>query len=589
MTTFDKYAIQVKNVSKMYKKYRSNLYKILDLFGLCGKNGYDEFWPLKDISLNIKKGEKVGLIGENGAGKTTLLSIISGNLKQNTGSVKVDGIVKALFVLGVGFHPEFSGRENIRSALSFQGINAKDLNTLEDEIIDFSELGDFIDQPIKTYSAGMYARLAFTVATSIKPEILIIDEILGAGDAYFNSKALERMKSLTKMGTTVLFVSHDLSAIQKNCDRCIWIDKGIIREDGLTLDVIKAYSADVRKREELRLLTQNTGIKAKSTNGLKQILFRFITEKLLAPNENGFLVHKISLFLKEYLIYEIRLGSSMDNSSEQDGFIITNDKMNWTDGLKKNGKWCREFKEIGGKYIHAAGIFNIASSLKMEDLKFEVEYFDHFDDIINFDIFNSVSKTYNTIASFSSKNTNQWLVVSFGGDKAIDSNKLEKSEPDTIEKESNETYGSSEAVIENFIFLNRDFKEHFVFNINDKIIFRIYYRAFKKIEKPVFVIAIYTLDGITMSQLIDKEKKYTIDEINGSGYVDFVVENLKIGRGEYIVSVAIFQSMDLNDPVEPIAYCVHDRKYRFKIEQQDGICMDLGRVYQDFHINYVCY
>ena len=270
MITSNSYAIEVRNVSKMYKKYKNSTSKILDLLGFSFRKNYEEFWPLKDINLTIKKGEKVGVIGRNGAGKTTLLSMISDNVKPTKGTIKVDGKVNALFVLGTGFHPEFSGRENIKSSLAFQGITGEEALILEKEIIEFSELEDFIEQPLKTYSAGMYTRLAFTVATAIKPEVLIIDEILGAGDAYFNSKALERMNSLTNSGATVLFVSHDLSSVQKICDRCIWIDKGKIREDGKTLDVIKSYSADVRKREELRLLSQNSGVKSKEDlNSLK--------------------------------------------------------------------------------------------------------------------------------------------------------------------------------------------------------------------------------------------------------------------------------------------------------------------------------
>lgn len=583
MITFDEYAIQIKNLSKMYKKYKSNFYKIFDLLGFCHKKGYEEFWPLKDISLNIKKGEKVGVIGRNGAGKTTLLSIIAGNLKPTGGAVKINGNVKALFVLGTGFHPEFSGRENIRSSLAFEGVSSDALSILENEIIEFSELAEFIDQPIKTYSAGMYARLAFTVATAIKPEVLIVDEVLGAGDAYFNAKALDRMSVLTSGGTTVLFVSHDLSAIQKNCDRCIWIDKGVIREDGETLDVIKSYSADVRRREEIRLLTQNSGINTKSSSDdMQQIMFRFISKDGTAPKNNGLLIHKVSLFLKDHLLYEIRVGDSMDNSLEQDGFVAVNDKINWSNGFKKDGKWCREFKDIGGKYIHAAGVFSISSGLELGSIKFEIDYFDEFNDVINFDIFDNVSRSYKTLLSFTSNNTKKWLVVNTKDLVCQNESKRYK----VPNQKSNEIYGSSEVIIENFKFLNGNFQEQFVFFIDDKIIFRIYYKAFMEVEKPVFLIAIYTASGTTIAQLIDKEKNCTIDKISGNGYVDFVVEKLKIGKGEYIVSVGIFHGMDLKDPIEPIAYCIHDRKYRFKIEQQDGICMDLGQVYQDFYASH---
>jgi lipopolysaccharide transport system ATP-binding protein len=328
--------------------------------------------------------------------------MISDNVKPTKGTIKVDGKVNALFVLGTGFHPEFSGRENIKSSLAFQGITGDEALVLEKEIIEFSELEDFIEQPLKTYSAGMYTRLAFTVATAIKPEVLIIDEILGAGDAYFNSKALERMNSLTNSGATVLFVSHDLSSVQKICDRCIWIDKGKIREDGKTLDVIKSYSADVRKREELRLLSQNSGVKINNQDSsCNQLLFRFITSQNSAPQDKGFCVHKIKLFVKNKLLTEINIGDSMDNSLEQDGYIITDKKINWSNSFKKEEKWCREFKNIGGEYIHAIGIFQLPLVIDLKDVSFKIEYFDEFDDEIYFEIYDSKKNIYKNLQNFS--------------------------------------------------------------------------------------------------------------------------------------------------------------------------------------------
>jgi len=243
----------------MYKLYRRPADKVLGALGLdrllfWRRHTYKEFWALRDINLDVGRGARLGFIGRNGAGKSTLLKIVAGNVAATEGTVEVNGRIQALMELGTGFHPEFTGRQNIRASLAFQGFRDAEIRQMEEEIVDFAELDEFIDQPVKTYSAGMYTRLAFSTATAIKPEILIIDEVLGAGDAYFAGKCLERMKQLTEAsGATVLFVSHDLGSVQQLCERVIWIDHGRVQYDGKPLEVIKAYMAVVHKEEEHRL------------------------------------------------------------------------------------------------------------------------------------------------------------------------------------------------------------------------------------------------------------------------------------------------------------------------------------------------
>jgi ABC-type polysaccharide/polyol phosphate transport system ATPase subunit len=248
-------AIAVADVSRMFKRYRHRRYRVMEAFGLpLPKGAYDEFWALRDISLELERGDSLGLIGQNGAGKSTLLNIVCGRLQPSSGSVTVRGNVQALMELGTGFHPEFSGRDNILSSLAYQGVIGREARRRLDEIIDFSELADFIDQPVKTYSTGMCARLAFSTATAIAPDVLIIDEVLGAGDAYFAAKCAERMHRLTKeSGATVLLVSHDTVSVQKMCDRAIWLDRGQIRMTADTLTIAKAYHAWVLERDEERL------------------------------------------------------------------------------------------------------------------------------------------------------------------------------------------------------------------------------------------------------------------------------------------------------------------------------------------------
>lgn len=207
-----------------------------------GKIKTNEFWALKGVSFDVHKGEVLGIIGRNGSGKSTLLKCISGILKPTRGSVKCHGNIVPMLELGSGFDPDLTGRENVFLNGAILGYTEEFLKEKFDEIHAFSELGDFIDVPIRNYSSGMMARLAFSVATVVNPQILIVDEILSVGDEAFQAKSRARMMELMSGGTTVLFVSHSLSQIREMCDRVLWLDGGEVRMYGETQEVCDAYS-----------------------------------------------------------------------------------------------------------------------------------------------------------------------------------------------------------------------------------------------------------------------------------------------------------------------------------------------------------
>lgn len=202
---------------------------------------YQSFWALKGVSLEIKKGDKLGIIGLNGAGKTTLLKLIAGVMKPTEGCIQVKGSIVPLLEMGTGFDPDYTGRENIFLKGALLGYNRQFLEEKFDEIINFSELEDFIDVPLKNYSSGMKARLAFSIATMVEPEILIVDEVLAVGDAKFQQKSREKMKSLLNEDATVLFVSHSTHQVKEICDKAIWLDKGRIIEKGSAEEVCDIY------------------------------------------------------------------------------------------------------------------------------------------------------------------------------------------------------------------------------------------------------------------------------------------------------------------------------------------------------------
>ncbi len=254
----DDIAIRVSNLGKCYHLYdapRDRLKQFVvprlrRLAGQVPKQYFREFWALKDVSFEIKKGETVGIIGINGAGKSTLLKLITGTTQPTVGSVCMEGRVAALLELGMGFHPDFTGRQNAFMAGQLLGMCVEEITSLMPEIETFAEIGDYIDQPVRIYSSGMQVRLAFSVATVKRPEILIVDEALSVGDAYFQHKCFSRIRQLQDQGTTLLFVSHDIAAVRALCARSIWLDNGVIREVGETKFVLDAYATALYARQQ---------------------------------------------------------------------------------------------------------------------------------------------------------------------------------------------------------------------------------------------------------------------------------------------------------------------------------------------------
>jgi len=233
--------IDVKNVSKHFNVYYDKANTLKERVIFWKRNNHEVIKVLNNINVQIKSGETVALIGVNGSGKSTLLKLMTKIIYPNEGEIDVKGKLTSMLELGAGFHPDFSGMENIYFNASIFGLSKKEIDSRLEDIIEFSELRDYIDNPVRTYSSGMYMRLAFSIAINVDADILLIDEILSVGDKHFQDKCFNKMQELKKEGKTIVLVTHDLGAAQRLCDRTIWLSNGIIKMDGNTEEVLEQY------------------------------------------------------------------------------------------------------------------------------------------------------------------------------------------------------------------------------------------------------------------------------------------------------------------------------------------------------------
>lgn len=271
------YVIDVKNIGKVYKLYDKPSNRIKEAFSFSGKRYHKEFNALKDITFNVKKGEMLGIIGKNGAGKSTLLKIITGVLTPTTGSIEINGKISALLELGAGFNPEYTGIENIYLNGSMIGFSKEEMDEKIDDIVSFADIGEFINQPVKSYSSGMFARLAFAVSINVNPDILIVDEALSVGDVFFQAKCYKKLSDLKNSGKTILFVTHDMGSVIKYCNRAILINDGIVAAEGNPSEIVDIYKKvlvgqydvdEENSTSEVKKFIEEKAVKETSINGM---------------------------------------------------------------------------------------------------------------------------------------------------------------------------------------------------------------------------------------------------------------------------------------------------------------------------------
>ncbi len=364
-------ALQLHAINKVYRLYRRPMYRVLDLFGLCppGDAFYSEHIALQNIDLSINRGEKVAIIGRNGAGKSTLLKTITGVLRPTNGKLEVKGRINALLQIGTGFHPDFTGRQNAYSSMAHQGITGRQADEKFEEIVDFAELEEFIDQPMKTYSTGMGARLMFSAAVVIEPDILIVDEVLGVGDAYFTHKSFQKMRDLCAAhGTTLLLVSHDIYSAMNLCDRFIWIDKGQVKFDGDGKTAIARYEASVKAQEEERL--RKRGVRVLDRRASAPAATRL---QVLIRSRTGFALPAPLALARIEVLYADGRALALDVAQGDAAWALM-DESNLGPPREVDGKAARVIEPLGSIYHKAEWSLALPDDQPLKELKITWHY-----------------------------------------------------------------------------------------------------------------------------------------------------------------------------------------------------------------------
>jgi len=351
--------IRARDLRKVYRLYTGPGYRFLDMFGLLGDRpgAYTEHSALDGVSLDIMRGEKVAFIGRNGAGKSTLLKLITSVIEPTTGTLEVKGKAHALLQIGTGFHPDFTGRENVFAYLAQLGVTGAEAERRYHEIVEFAELEEYIGQPVKTYSSGMAVRLMFSTATAITPELLVLDEVLGVGDAYFAQKSYERMRELTEgAGTTLLLVTHDIYSAVKICERIIWIDRGRVLMDGDSAVVIKAYEDSIRQQEETRLrLKKQARLKELSAEAASEPVLLEIKPTDGRPTASPVYFSRIALLRDGQVVSELPLDEGAFD--EHRPAHLLQEGTSWGPSTMWHERASRALQNFGSAFHRAAGVF----------------------------------------------------------------------------------------------------------------------------------------------------------------------------------------------------------------------------------------
>ena len=578
----DEIVIRALGLRKSYRLYTRSRYRVLDALGLLSKNKgrYKEHLAIDGIDLNIYRGEKVGIIGRNGAGKSTLLKLITGVSKPTAGELHVNGRIHALLELGSGFHPDFTGRENVYGFLSHMGLSPEEIAACLDEAVEFAEVQEFIDQPIRNFSTGMVSRLMFAASTVIEPELLVIDEILSVGDAYFANKSFRRIRQLcNEQGGTLLLVTHDIQKAATLCDRFIWINDGVIRMDDKPDIVANHYSLAIRDQEEKRLrqLTVNRfamADNADTKNGQEKLntVFGRLRRKDGMPVNKTLSVSNIQFYNKDQLLVSI---SSSENS-DKSAVILDPTFGNWSDVRSIDDRKSRSLLRYGSIYHQAPFVINDkrlkeALSDPEADIFCRIEFFDNHQEAFDVDLFVNPRSDRRFRASFQSMGTGGW-----SSDKA---RMTLTSKIDAVD--GSIRFGSQLLSLQNVQFFDETGSETNIFNVGGKLEVRMKYTIAKAVAdiSPVIQLG-FQKNGVHVVRMILSGVKFNAAD-RREGEIRASFDPLRLGPGEYVINVVAMGEGGYDDAnrahyftVNPLLLDHHLRGYHISVSQTGNMLID---------------
>jgi lipopolysaccharide transport system ATP-binding protein len=538
-------AVRLRGVGKMYKVFGSRRERMLDAlgFGRVLPSSWIKprmFWSLREVDLEIPKGGRIGFIGRNGAGKSTLLKLINRTIAPTEGTIEVRGQVQALFETGAGFHPEFTGYDNIRAALTYQGLSHAQIEAAVADIADFTELDDFLGQPFKTYSMGMQARLTFATATAVKPDILIVDEVLGVGDAYFLSKSAERMRKLVEdTQATVLIVSHALDQVLRYCDECIWLERGRVQKRGPTLDVINAYEEFIHELEDKRLRGKNRlprGSGADVKDVFDRIAVRF---EWSSPAGARCAINEVKLVRDGESVEKVAVGDAQDADLTHFASVILAGQ-DWSEPIRQDGVFSRELAGRGnGDGGRGQALFRAPGALEQGEYALGVRFRRGGQGTLAAQVLHNGNMVVQKIEAPTGGDAWAEWSIALG---RFPKDGPEQKDPKPADDKRLYRWASEGSLrIAHVMLTDPANKPRAVFPVGTPLKLSFDVRAERDGSfNLVSGVSIYRVDGVFISNLISPEMPMSL-KAGEMRRIELLLDHLNFGNGTYVSSISIFE------------------------------------------------
>jgi homopolymeric O-antigen transport system ATP-binding protein len=565
--------VRAAHLTKVYRLYRKPSYRFRDMFGLLGDrpDAFSEHTAVDDVNLEMRRGEKVAVIGRNGAGKSTFLKLVTGIIQPTRGTLDVQGKVHALLQIGTGFHPDFTGRQNVYAYFAQLGVSGREADQRFEDVVDFAEVEEYIDQPIKTYSTGMAVRLMFSTSTAITPDLLVLDEVLGVGDAYFAHKSFARMKQLCEAaGTTLLLVTHDIYSAINLCERVIWLDRGRVLIDGDGPTVVKAYEDSVRQQEEsrLRVAHQQPGSSASAGHVLVEIHSRGNR-----PQPCPVYFSAIDLLAGERVVAALPLVS---NAVDAAGSHLERDASCWGDAVSWHGRETRPFLNYGSSFHKAAGVFVLPADVAQarETLSLRVDYWsDQHCDLIARVFVDGRGRTLGPLPPAAQA----WTTYSVP---------LRQASADAGTLNFDGVQGTGAIVIDDVRMVTAKGSDSHTATHGTPVEFVLTYRiADPRLRERAQCVLIFHRDGVQIASRVISRDLLFDASVNPTGRVRLRLPALLLADGEYSVSVFVAREGYFDEPqtvfysLNPGVYCCLNRI--LDITVVDGGLIAAGAVFVD--------